>query len=371
MGLILSSSSLIGICCDFLFAKWFPHKSSLFFLKLLFGFAFFFPLSFLFFRTVPAALFGMAIWGVYFEAMVFSNYHAIHESVPHAAHSWAWGISGVLRNIAWAVGPLLASVTYEQQENLPLWVALGTLCFALLTAVVYGMLRAQHKPTDYTPTQVLSRSFSQELGIWKTYGTRIWPLLALAVLFYIIESAFYSVGPLLGEELKSLHPLGGAFVSMYAIPGVVVGFTVVYFSKPFGKKVLSYIGGILAGLGLIAVGIAPAGVGVLLFAFAAAVGLCLLHPALSAVFEDFVARSGSFSNDLVGLTAMAGSLAYVIGPIFNGMLADRFGNQAVFGILGAMLTLYSSLLLFLFRRKVRLPQQQVRELLMISHLKQL
>jgi hypothetical protein len=38
---------------------------------------FFFPLSFLLSRSPWGAL-GM-VWGVYFEALVFSNFHAIHE----------------------------------------------------------------------------------------------------------------------------------------------------------------------------------------------------------------------------------------------------------------------------------------------------
>lgn len=360
MGLILASSSTAGIICDFLFAKLFPNKRSGFFLTILFSLVFFFPLSFLLFRSVPAAIFGMVMWGIYFEGMVFANFHAVHERVHPSDHGWAWGTAAILRNVAWVIGPLLATFLLVIDDTLPLRVAIGIYAFALVVAGLYVWVSSGKKHHEHQAQQIVNRSFGTELVIWKKYGKVIWPLLGLNVLFFVIESAFFSVGPLLGEHLRMQHPLGGAFVSMYSIPGLIVGFLVMRLSKPFGKKRLAYSAGVLGGLGLMAVGMADSVGMILACSFIAAIGLCLLQPALAAVFEDFVARSGGTGNDLIGLIAMSGSFSYIIGPICNGILNDQFGEQAVFGIWGAILVLYSIALFFIVKRKIKLPQAQVQ-----------
>lgn len=366
MGLILATSSSAGIFCDFLFAKLFPNKKSGFFLTILFSLVFFFPLSFLLFRSIAASIFGMVVWGIYFEGMVFANFHAIHERVPSSEHGWAWGTAGILRNVSWVIGPFLASLLFAIDGSLPLRVAIGIYAAALTTAGVYVFLSRGKPHHEHKAEQVISRSFGTELKIWKMYGRVIWPLLGLNILFYIIESAFFSVGPLLGEQLKDLHPLGGSLVSMYSIPGLIVGFLVMSLAKPFGKKKLAYIAGILAGLGLIAMSMVSS-IGMILgLTLVASIGLCLIHPTLSAVFEDFVARSGEFGNDIIGLTAMSGSFAYIIGPILNGMLSDRYGAQQVFGIWGSILVVYCIALFFLVRRKVKLPQASINTLVRAS-----
>ncbi|MEP7166739.1 MAG: MFS transporter [Candidatus Woesebacteria bacterium] len=359
MGLILATSSTAGIICDFLFAKYFPQKKSGFFLTILFSLVFFFPLSLLVFHSIPAALFGMVMWGIYFEGMVFANFHAIHERVAAADHGWAWGTASILRNIAWIIGPLLATTLIAVEDILPLRVAIGIYAFGLVIAGLYVWVTSGKKHHEHHAEQVVSRSFGTELAVWKKYGRVIWPLLVLNILFYIIESAFFSVGPLFAEHLKAQNIWGGSFVSMYSIPGLVAGFLVMSLAKPFGKKRLAYSAGILAGLGLVAVSITSSVGMILMLTFIASIGLCLLQPALSAVFEDFIARSGATGNDLIGLTAMSGSFAYIIGPILNGVLNDQFGEQAVFGIWGAVLVIYSVALFFIVKRKVKLPQAEV------------
>ncbi len=359
MGIVLSTSSMIGICMDFFFAKFFPSKKSSFFLFLLFSMVFFFPLSFLLSRSPWGALIGMAVWGVYFEALVFSNFHAIHETVRPEDHSWAWGMTSVVRGISWSIGPLLASTLLGSGERVPLYFSL--VIYALAVGVGSLFILAQKTSTEHRKVvfhETASRSFGEEIGLWKTYARTLWPLLILNMLFYVIESAFFSVGPLLGEHLKSIHPLGGLFVSIYSVPGIFLGFFVGGLAKPFGKKRLSYLAGGIAGVGLMSIMFASNPFAILWWVFFASVGLGLLHPALSAVFEDFVARSKEFGTDLVGLAAMSGSFAYIIGPLINGFLTDVVGEKAVFGIWGAVIFFYSILLWKLVHRKVRLPQAE-------------
>lgn len=363
MGIVLATSSGAGVVVDFLFAKLFPDKTSRFFLTVLFMLVFLFPLAFLLFQSVSGAIFAMVVWGIYFEAMVFSNYHAIHETVPTGEHGWAWGTSSVLRNLSWSIGPLLATLLYQINVRFPLYAAIGAYAIGLLTANIFILLKRKHMRHSDKVKSEPRRGFIEELKIWKTYARVLWPLLFLTFLFYCVESAFFSVGPLLGESLKKIHPFGGLFVSMYSVPGIIVGFLVSPLSKPFGKKRLAFASGILSGLGLIAVALGQGVIPTLLFAFLASIGLCLIDPALAAVYEDFIARSGRTGNDIVGLTALVGSLAYIIGPIINGVVADQVGVQEAFGFWGMIMVGYSFLLFFIVARKIRLPQAQVNQVI--------
>lgn len=358
MGVILASSSMMGICMDFLFAKLFPHKNSWFFLRLLFLFAFYFPLPFLLFHSLPAAVIGMLAWGVYFEAMVFANFHAIHESVPPSEHSWAWGTSSIMRTFSWVVGPILASTLYSVQMILPVRVAIGAYAISLSLFALLGWLGAYRRKESTEAVRRIPHTFGQEFAIWKVYGKVLWPLLAFTMLYFFIESAFFSIGPLFAEHLKAINPLGAFFVSLYSIPGLFVGFLITRLSKPYGKKRLAFSGALIAGIGFLLMGFST-GVGLILaLTFFASMGLCIWYPAISAVFQDYVARAKEFGNDLIGLTAMAGSFSYIVGPILNGFLSDTIGHQGVFAFWGIISLLYALFLFFHVKRKIRLPSSE-------------
>jgi MFS family permease len=363
LGVILATSSMAGIVMDFSFARMFPKKDSWFFLRILFIFMFFFPLPFLLFRSVIASIFGMIAWGIYFEAMIFANFHAIHEQVKVSEHAWAWGISGILRTVGWVVGPLIASVLWDVGPTMPVRFAIfsyaaGIILFALLALVLHKAKKVSRDESEFV---MAHRSFGTEISIWKTYGKTLWPLLVFTLLYFFIESAFFSIGPIFGEQLKGIHPLGGAFVSIYSVPGLFVGFLLTMLSKPFGKKRLSFIGGIIAGVGFIAMGLTHSIFLILGLTLVAAIGMCVWQPALDAVYQDYVGRAKGFGNDLIGLTAMAGSLSYILGPIMNGVLSENIGEQNVFMFWGIVALIYSTLLFFIVKRKIHLPQAEVAQ----------
>lgn len=355
MGVVLAASSVVGIVADYVFSRFFPTKGSLFFLRILFLFVFFFPIPFLLSTHLVAALIAMGMWGVYFEAMVFANMHAVDETVPTRDHAWAWGMNTILRTFAWIAGPMIASILYDPDRPLSpvrfsiFAYALGVIAFVIL------LMTAKKSHSHHKTALPQERSFATQLLLWRQYGRVLWPLLGFTIIYYLIESAFFSIGPLFAETLSAIHPLGGVFVSLSSLPGLFIGFLLPRLSLPFGKKRLSYLGGIIAGVGFLALGMSTDAGTILLTTFVGSVGLSLWLPSLSAVFQDFVGRAGNYGNDLIGLMAMAGSLAYILGPILNGHLSDRLGEQAVFAVWGIVALLYSSVLFFIVGRKVRLP----------------
>lgn len=356
MGIVLASSSMIGICMDFCFAKFFPQKNSWFFLRLLFLFAFYFPLPFLLTQSMAGAVIGMLAWGIYFEAMVFANFRAIHETVPKSEHSWAWGAASVIRTLAWVTGPVTASLLYGYDSVLPVRVAIGAFAFSLVLFGLLGWIGKYHRKIGHVVPEKITHSFGTELAIWKVYGKVLWPLLGFMILYFLIESAFFSIGPLFAEHLRELNPLGGFFVGLYSVPGLFTGFLIAKLSVPYGKKRLSYAGALLAGCGFLLMGFGQSVWFILSMTFVASLGLCLWYPAINSVFQDYVSRAKEFGNDLIGLTAMAGSFSYIVGPILNGFLSDQIGHQMVFAFWGAVSLVYAMFLFVHVKRKVKLPQ---------------
>ncbi len=362
MGVVLAFSSAIGIICDFTFPRLFTNKDSRFFNALLFGSVFFFPIAFLLFPTTVGFLLGMAVWGIYFESMLFSKYHLIQERVHHEEHAWAWGILSVVQNLGLVIGPLLASMLFDQDEKFPY---IGAICAFLVGTYWYIGVRWSEKRKKIIHrhfTVIPTRSFLKELKIWTIFEKALWPLSLLTIVFFLIDSAFYSIGPLFAEELQSFHPFGGAFVSIYSLPGLLTGMFMGKLSKPFGKKRLAFICGILSGIGLISMSMTTQMWSILGLTFFASIGLGILYTAISATMQDYLGRSTHYTNDLIGLTSICGSIGYVLGPLLNGVLAEVFGTHSVFRVWGIVLTFLSLFLLLTVKRKIRLPQQELSQI---------
>jgi MFS family permease len=365
MGLILSTSSMCGTIMDFTFARFFGHKRSFFFSRLMLIFSFFFPLSFLFFHNIPFFILGMIVWGVYFEAFVFSNYHTIHETVHPHNHIWAWGTLSTLRNIGWVSGPLIASYLESANPQYPLFFALASFGSAAFLYFFHASMRTKihvvvkkEKPHHH--------GFLQELRIWSTFAQVFWPLLFMVFMFEIIDSTFFSIGAVFTENLGHIHPWGGLFITMYTAPSLIFGILAGFFAKPYGKKRAGFISGLVAGGGLMLLSQVHSVELMLLTTFFAGAGMAVMYPEVSAVLQDYIARSKDTCNDIVGLTAVIASISYVIGPIMNGYLSDRIGTQAVFGLWGTITAAFSLFALIVVKRKLHIPQQKVAKLLVVK-----
>ena len=363
MGLIMSTSSMVGMIVDFLFAKTFVHQKAAFFKKIILIFLPLFPLSFLVVQNVLSFFFAMIVWGIYFEAIVFSNYHIIHECVPPQKHAWAWALLSTSRNLTLALGPLLAAYLDRFDHRYSFIAALGFVAIGLSQFIIQQLFSRRSRSLTADHAKVEHRDIRQEVQIWKSYARVIWPLLIFMFLFTLIDATFFSIGPVFGVQLAEHSPLGELFISMYTIPALIFGITVDHVSRPLGKKRTAFVSGIVGGMGLLLMSQMERTSSILLATFLAAIGLAILYPAVVAVFEDYVARSNSTGNDLIGLTAIMVSMGYVISPMLNGFLADQIGLQTVFGLWGLLLLIFSVFAIFAVKRKLKMPHKEIEEVL--------
>ena len=367
MGFVLAMSSVAGIIADFSFAHLFHHKKSFFFQRMLFLFVFLFPLSFFIsFQLLPFVS-AMIWWGVSYEAMVFTTYHGIHESVNRIHHAWAWGMIAMLKDLALSIGPAVASYALGVHPLLPLFYSITlngvAVIIFLISLVLFKRANGSLPSAETSDLRSPRRTLKETMLIWKQLDKVLWPILFFFILFYFFDSAVNSIGPVFAEELKKQNPLGGLFISMYGIPGIFLGFFVQKMGNRFGKKKLAFYCGVLGGSSLIFFLFLQQVYFLIGLMFLASIWFSILPPAVTSVFEDLMARGENVANDIISLVALTASISYVVGPILNGFLSDQFGPRSVFGFWGIVITLFSVWLILTFPRKIHLPQKAIAQVI--------
>ncbi len=362
MGFIMSTSSVFGLIFDIVAGRSFSHYSYCAFVKWLLLLAIAFPLIFL---LLPHEVFffvlAMGIWGVYYELTKFSLFSFVSKNMHRSEHALSWGFFEVMHAVGFVIGPILASLLLEKDSVYALAAASMFYFFAVLCYkffyLVQGKKRAITLPNKATthPQQVETK----QIHVWELLSHRLWPLLLFTLSIVLIDTAFFSIGTLLSEELKEKSFIGLLLLPAYTTPFLFMPWFAHYFSTWYGKKRTAFAAGIFGGL-ILSLGSLTYQVELLMCSvFITGMCLALAYPEINATFEDYVVRIGKAGNSLVGLQSSMYSLAYIIGPIVAGYVSTKWGNQHTLALFGGLLTIVSVLALVVTPRKVRMPQQEL------------
>jgi MFS family permease len=360
MGFIISSSSLVGITCDFFFPELFKHKRQFFFLTSAVGLALFFPLSLLLFsHSVVTFIAAMAIWGIYFEFLVFSNFYFVHTFVEHSHHSFAWGLITVFRSIGMMISPLIASSLLHEAPSYPLLTAMVFLVLAAWLAVFFRWSFPQRK--HLSVEEPAKKNVTHQLRVWLILLKKIWPLYSFIFALFVLESSFLTIGVLLAEDMMTVSYWGKLLIVAYLLPTLFTGLIVEKVTLNFGKKKTAFWSGVLSG--------ALLSLSVFVHQPVFFVGLILISslfsslamPAILGAIQDYVTRLETSRGELVGLQNSAGSLAYILGPILAGAIATAVGNKTTLAVVGSLLLVISMINLVVVPVKILLPQQELQE----------
>lgn len=364
LGLIISTSSMIGLLCDTLFAKIFQHKSYPFFAPLTLLSAILFPISFIFFPHItPTFIFAMAIWGAYYEFARFSHFNFIHAFVKTREHAHAWGILQAFQALALLVAPLLAIFFFDINKFLPFWVAIGFFVISLIGFYWMSWKWKKHVRHHVIESQPpIPATLMQKVKIWHLLIKKIWPIFVFLLILTVLDSSFWTVGTLLSEELRHTSWLGSFLIPAYIFPSIIVTLLAPRLAWRFGKKRVSFITAIIGSLILLAGGLIFPGGGFVIVVLLSSLFIEVSYPEIYAVFEDYVARLGVFGNDMVGLEGAAISLGFIAGPILAGILASFLGNQNAIVCFAGLFGLTAVLALSKVPRKIKMPQQELLEI---------
>lgn len=357
MGIIFATSSAVGFIVDFLFGEMFANKNYRFFLKWSIVLAIGFPFGYL---ILPASiitfLIGLAIWGIYFELISFSNSRYVIEKTDPHHHELAWGIMYFFRASSLTFGPLLAAVLLNISYN----AAFSAAIFFLIIAIILYYLEKDKHRAVYKSPEKFNVNVLKEAKLWSLFSKKLWLLLLFGFGTVFIDASFWSIGTILSEDLYLQNGgIPGVLLVLYSLPLFFMGFFAKRFAVPLGKKRAAFITAAIGSVFLILSGLTKDYNLICLFTFIFACFFAVSGTELKGVFADYDARTGKFSNSLIGLESGVYSLAYIISPIVSGILADKFGINTTFSIIGIGMLFIIIICLLLTPKKIKMPQSDL------------
>lgn len=358
MGLIISFQSVVGFAADLVFPKMLKNaraRALVFWGIMASGFTSFFLVNSLFWPYAAIFLVTMALWGIYYELISFANYQFMGSSVPLNMRSAAWGVAGIFVNLAYFLGPLLASFLLFKGYVITEAAIIGFLVAALVLLLVTEKVHETEVAVNLTEINP-----AVELKHWFTLSRHIWPAIVISLLLGVIDSTFWTTGAVWTETLAKESLWGGLFLPIYQFPAIVTGLLVARWGIYKGKKILSEKMLIISGLFLLGLSISGILAWQLLMVFLSSIALSICYPLVEGVYSDIVARMGKEKKEMIGLTSSVVNISYVVWPPIAGYITSMVGERMTFGVVGAMTVVTAVTLLFVTPKKLRLPQEEIK-----------
>lgn len=354
LGLIIGSSSITGATFDFALSKFLKNTHFRRVYLVMFGLCFLFPLILLEAKTIWLFLLAMAVWGLYFDLVNFGTFDFVGRKIEAEEHAQSFGIVNVFKSLGYLLAPLLAGLALGA-SSLVDWRPIGLMTIFLLISFCFYLLLAS---TTKQKKELIGNSFFpkihvlSEISLWKQIGKILLPVLLLSLFFNIFDSFFWTIGPLVAENYKNLHPFNGLFLTAYELPALMVGWFVGNVTKKYGKKRTAFLGFLIGSLLISIFSLLHNLFFILIDVFVASLFVGFTIPALEGAYADYISETGKVEKEITALTDFFTNIGYIIGPIAAGLLADHVGNAQAFSLLGITCALVALILLKITPRKI-------------------
>lgn len=299
---------------------------------------------------------GMAAWGIYYELDSFMTQQFVAGVAPRNERSSVWGVVGVVRNLAYFLGPIIGGYVIRYGDRAVVVGAATVLFCAYLLFLGMKLPRSEEVEID-----LHSINIKEEIERWLVLGLRVWPILLASFMGGLVDATFWTTGTVLNDIMAETHFAGGWFMSAYMLPYLFVGLIVAKWGIDQGKKKWAERFLLLGGLGLMCVAFVNNIWLILSCVFAAGLFLAMAWPLIDSVYTDLVSRAKRGRKHMMGINSATFSLAYVVGPIAAGLLSGKFGELRTFGIMGGLVVVVAIILLITTPKKLHLPQRDMEK----------
>ncbi len=226
MGMIIGSSSVAGMIFDFLLCRLLKNVNyrRLYFVMLALSVLYVITLSYA--NSIWLFLLAMAIWGLYYDLLNWSNFDFVGRHVAPAEHTSSFGVLRVFISLGYMLAPLVAgfliSETIDFKPFAISWVMLAiSFLFYLVLLLVF---KKGNKSDRFINNEEAKKiGLTQEFKVFKKLGRVILPVLVLTFILNTIDGFFWLIGPLISESLISAGKFGGLFMVAYTLPPLLVG----------------------------------------------------------------------------------------------------------------------------------------------------
>ena len=359
MGLIIGLSSLAGAIFDFVMCWIFKNATHRRILIIMFVTCLLYPLLLWKADTMGLFLLAMTIWGFYYDLHNISNFEFVGNHMPKAEHSSSFGLIHVAGALGYLVAPVLAGLVVGYAIDWkPFVMAWLFLIISLCFFAIFSASQKRKEPNENLDIgeRVKPINLLLEFSLWHRIGRVIAPILILTCLINVIDSFFWTVGPLLAESFAKYHEFAGFFMVAFTLPPLLVGWGVGSVTAKYGKKKTAFAGFIIGSLILSLMFLFNEPLILAAVVFLSSSCIAFSWPAINGVYADFIGETNSLSREVESMADFFGNIGYIIGPIMAGFLADRLGNQAAFSVLGIITALVAVILFKMTPKKIKIDQ---------------
>lgn len=364
MGLIISFSSMVGFGADLVFPEILKNFKTKKLILMGIGTSLIFSGVLLWTINRPLLvlfLVAMAVWGLYYEFLGFGGQQFVAESVPMVSRSGAWAVLGIFKSLAYFFGPIMGSyIALNKGDNETVLTAASSVVIGYLIWIFWGKGNGDTSKKIEQVTNVDRFSIWKEIKHWKSLAEHVWPVLVLSIAMGLVDATFWTTGTVLSDTLATQHWLGGMFLPFYTLPMVVVGVVVAKWGIYKGKKKIAEIFMLIAGILLTCIVLGNSIYFMLLISLLTGTSLAIAWPLTDAVYSDITERMGRSGKHMMGLSSSTLSLAYILGPVLAGFIAQLVGEKLTFSVVGIFMSLVAICLLLVTPKKLRLPQVEIQ-----------
>jgi MFS family permease len=200
--------------------------------------------------------------------------------------------------------------------------------------------------------------FLKEIHLWGKVGKIIFPMLIFTMLLFMIDSFFWTIGPLIAESETVIKPFGGILLTIYTIPSLFISWFIVPITKKYGKKKSGMVALLLSCLMLVLFAFGSNPFVLVLLIFTSSCLLSFSWPAMRGTYADYISESPQLEKEIAALEDFAGNIGYVIGPILAGIMADVLGNTSSFAFLGIFAGAVTVIMLFITPKSIEVKVAQ-------------
>jgi MFS family permease len=361
MGLVVAFSSIVGLLADLLLPQLLKGLTvrKMIFWAVMASLAFSLILIFTtWWKLVVFMLLAMAVWGIYYEFLGFASCQFVADKVSLRCRSGAWAMMGTFKNLAYFLGPLIATrIALVGGDVSLLLLAFGLTVVGL---VVFLLLNRQKTVSAEVKVNWHEVNLLKEFGHWWVLLEHVWPVVIMSLLMGMIDATFWTTGAVFTEVLAKESWWGGLFLSLYTLPSLFMGIVIMKWGVYKGKKKLAEKFLLFSGVALLGMAVSGTTMWLLAMVLVSSILMAVAWPLVDAVYSDIVARMGRERKHMIGLSNSTISLAYIIGPVLAGLVADSVGERMTFAVMGGTMVGVCFFLLLVTPKKLKLPQHEIQ-----------
>jgi len=353
IGLIISTSSIVGAFFDFLLARLLKKASVRLLFLLLFMVGAIYPAIIWGAYSVSTFLVAMALWGIYFDLYVFGTFDFVGRYTKPNEHVSSFGFIQICASLGGLIAPLIAtSAAIGDGTEKPFFVAWGALGIAALCFFVVAA-QLKNKQQVIEQIEVRKKTFMHELRLWKKIGSLMRNPLVLTLSLHLYNGLFWTLAPLYPDN--SMPYFNAALLVAYGLPSLLVGWFAQSITRQFGKKRTAYGSLLLGSLILSLVSSIENPVAIIVCVFLASSFFGVAWPSISGAYADYISETPGREEEIEGVQDFFGNGGFVVGPILAGLLSSIAGIPLTFTLFGVLGALIGATLLLTGKQTITIP----------------